>query len=65
MDWNKIQQSWPIWKPTIGKAWEKLTKEDLSTLSGNREQLADKISHRYKISEEEAERQITSWLSSQ
>ena len=65
MDWIQVEKNWPKWQPMVGREWEKLTEKDLESLSGNREQLAAIISERYKITSEEAERQITTWLCDQ
>ena len=39
MDWNRIEGNWKQAQGRIKEKWGKLTEDDLTTISGRREQL--------------------------
>jgi uncharacterized protein YjbJ (UPF0337 family) len=59
--WDKIQGGWMSTKGAVKEQWGKLTDDDLTTISGKRDQLIGKIQIRYGVSREEAERQVAGW----
>jgi len=59
--WDKIQGGWMSTKGAVKEQWGKLTDDDLTTISGKRDQLVGKIQIRYGVSREEAERQVAGW----
>jgi uncharacterized protein YjbJ (UPF0337 family) len=63
MNWNRIEGNWEQFKGSIQEQWGKLTGDDLDVIDGNRKQLAGKIQERYGKAQDEAEREIDSWLS--
>jgi len=63
MNWDRIEGNW---KQVVGKArvqWGKLTDGDFDIVAGRREQLAGKIQERYGIAKEDADKQISAWIS--
>jgi uncharacterized protein YjbJ (UPF0337 family) len=62
MNWNQIEGNWEQFKGQIQSQWGKLTNDDLDVIKGNRRQLAGRIQERYGRAEEEAEREIETWL---
>jgi uncharacterized protein YjbJ (UPF0337 family) len=64
MNWNQIEGNWEQFKGKIQSQWGNLTNDDLDVIKGNRKQLAGRIQERYGKAEEEAERDIDTWLSS-
>jgi len=58
MNSDQIKENW---KQFIGKAkekWGRLTNDDWTVVEGKRDQLVGKIQERYRITREEAERQL-------
>jgi uncharacterized protein YjbJ (UPF0337 family) len=49
-------------KGQLKSKWGKLTDEDVTNLSGKRENLVGKLQVRYGILKDEAERQADEWL---
>jgi uncharacterized protein YjbJ (UPF0337 family) len=63
MNWDRIEGNW---KQVVGKAraqWGKLTDGDFDIVAGRREQLAGRIQERYGIAKEDADKQISTWIS--
>jgi uncharacterized protein YjbJ (UPF0337 family) len=63
MNWNRVEGNWEQFKGSAQKQWGKLTGDDLDVIAGNRKQLAGKLQERYGKAQDEAEREIDSWLS--
>jgi uncharacterized protein YjbJ (UPF0337 family) len=62
MNWNQVEGNWEQFKGSVQKNWGKLTGDDLDVIKGNRKQLAGKLQERYGTAQEEAERDIDTWL---
>ncbi len=62
MNWNQVEGNWEQFKGKAQAQWGKLTGDDLDVIKGNRKQLAGKIQEAYGKTQEEAEREIDSWL---
>ena len=63
MNWDQMEGKW---KQLVGSAkqhWAKLTDDDLTYISGKKDELIGKIQERYGLSGEEAERQANAWSS--
>jgi len=65
MNWDQIQLDWMQFKAKVRKNWAKLTDEDLTRISGRREELVDRLQARYGFAESEAEREIEAWMKAQ
>jgi uncharacterized protein YjbJ (UPF0337 family) len=63
MNWNQIEGNWEQFKGKVQSQWGELTNDDLDIIKGNRRQLAGRIQERYGKAEEDAEREIDTWLS--
>ncbi len=63
MNKNQIEGNWEQLKGKIQEKWGKLTNDDLDVIEGDRKQLAGKIQERYGRAEEQAEKEVDSWLS--
>jgi uncharacterized protein YjbJ (UPF0337 family) len=63
MNWNQIEGNWEQVKGKVQTQWGKLTNDDLDVIKGNRRELAGRIQERYGKAEEEAEKEIDTWLS--
>lgn len=58
MNWDIIEGNWNQAKGRVKEQWGKLTDDDLSTISGKRDQLAGKLQQRYGIAKGEVEKQL-------
>ena len=65
MDANKdmMQGKWHELKGQVKQQWGKLTDDDLTRLSGKREELTGVLQQRYGYGKAQAELEINSWLS--
>ena len=64
MNWDQVEGKW---KQVSGKAkqkWGKLTDDDLTIISGKREQLAGILQERYGLAKDQAEKQIDEFTTS-
>jgi uncharacterized protein YjbJ (UPF0337 family) len=48
-------------KGTVKQKWGKLTDDDLTTLSGKKDEFVGKLQERYGYTREQAEREATEW----
>jgi len=58
MKWYEIAGDWQQFTGLVKEKWGKLTDADLTTFSGNSEQLAGILQKKYGYGREEAEKQI-------
>jgi uncharacterized protein YjbJ (UPF0337 family) len=65
MDWARIAANWEHFKGNAQRHWRKLSAEELDAIAGSREQLATHIERAYRLSLEEAEKQLDSWQQAQ
>ena len=54
--------NWTQMKGKVKEKWGKLTNDELDQIEGRRDQLIGKVRKAYDISEEEAERQVDSFM---
>lgn len=64
MNWTQVEGKWGQLKGQLRSKWSKLTDDDIGMLDGKRESLVGKLTERYGIMKDEAERQIDGWLNS-
>lgn len=62
MNWNQVEGNWKQFKGKAQMQWGKLTGDELDQIKGGREQLVGKIQERYGKAQDEAEREVDSWL---
>jgi uncharacterized protein YjbJ (UPF0337 family) len=65
MNWDQIQVNWMQFKDKIANNWAKLTDEDLTRISGRRNELVGRLQARYGFAKTEAEREIEAWTKAQ
>ena len=58
MKWYQIALDWKQFTGLVKEKWDKLTDGDLTTFSGNSDQLAGLLQKKYGFAKDEAERQI-------
>jgi len=62
MNWDRIEGNWMQFKGKARQQWGKLTNDDLELVKGKRTELAGRLQERYGIAQDEADREIDSWL---
>lgn len=58
MNWDEIKGNWKQFQGRVKTQWGKLTDDDMTVISGHRDQLVGRIQERYGIEKDEAERQV-------
>lgn len=58
MNWDQIEGKWKQYAGKIKSKWGKLTDDDITMLSGKKDQLVGLVQERYGIARDEAERQV-------
>jgi len=61
MNWKPISDDRARFKAAVQAQWVKLTDANLETVAGNRLALIASIRAAYKISQEQAEKQVDAW----
>lgn len=64
MNWTQVEGKWGQMKGRLRSQWSKLTDDDVGVLDGKRETLVGKLTERYGIMKDDAERQVDGWLRS-
>jgi uncharacterized protein YjbJ (UPF0337 family) len=63
MNSDQFEGKWKQLKGSVKQRWGKLTDDDITTLSGKKDQLVGKIQERYGITREQAEKEADEWAS--
>ncbi len=63
MNWDQVEGKWKQLKGSAKQQWGKLTDDDLTRISGKKDELVGRIQERYGITKEEAQRQADLWSS--
>ncbi len=61
MNSDQFEGKWKQLKGTLKQRWGKFTDDDITALSGKKDQLVGKIQERYGITREQAEREADEW----
>jgi uncharacterized protein YjbJ (UPF0337 family) len=61
MNWDRIEGNWKQLNGSVKEQWGKLTDYQLDVIAGRRESLASKIQQIYRVSGDEAEKQLSAW----
>jgi uncharacterized protein YjbJ (UPF0337 family) len=64
MNWDQVEGKWKQLTGSVKQQWAKLTDDDLTFISGKKDELIGKVQERYGISREEAQRQAEAWSDS-
>jgi uncharacterized protein YjbJ (UPF0337 family) len=62
MNWDRIEGNWKEMKGRIKQQWGDLTDDDMSVMSGKRDELAGRLQQRYGYAKDRAETEIDEWL---
>jgi uncharacterized protein YjbJ (UPF0337 family) len=58
MNWDQVEGKWKEYSGKIKEKWGKLTDDDLTVISGKKEQLVGKLQQRYGMAKDQAEQQV-------
>lgn len=61
MNSDQFEGQWKQLKGKVKQRWGKLTDDDLTTLSGKKDELVGRIQQRYGITREQAEKEADEW----
>jgi uncharacterized protein YjbJ (UPF0337 family) len=61
MNSDQFEGKWKQLKGSVKQRWAKLTDDDLTALSGKKDELVGKIQERYGITREQAETEADEW----
>lgn len=62
MNWDQVEGKWKQSKGKFREKWGRLTDDDLTVISGQRDQLVGRLQERYGIAKEEAEHQADAFV---
>jgi uncharacterized protein YjbJ (UPF0337 family) len=58
MNWDQITGNWNQFKGKVKEKWGKLTDDDLTTISGKRDQLVGVLQQKYGFAKSQAEQEL-------
>ncbi len=61
MNSDQFEGKWKQLKGSVKQRWGKLTDDDVTSLSGQKDQLVGKIQERYGITREQATKEADEW----
>lgn len=61
MNWDQVAGNWKQMKGAAKQRWAKLTDDDMTSLSGKRDELVGKIQERYGYTREQAQKEADAW----
>ena len=61
MNSDQFEGKWKQMKGSVKQRWGKLTDDDVTTLSGKKDELVGKIQERYGITREQAQKEADEW----
>lgn len=61
MNSDQFEGQWKQLKGKVKQRWGKLTDDDLTALSGKKDELVGRIQQRYGITREQAEKEADEW----
>jgi uncharacterized protein YjbJ (UPF0337 family) len=63
MNSDQFEGKWKQLKGSLKQRWGKLTDDDITTLSGKKDELVGRLQERYGITREQAQREADEWAS--
>jgi uncharacterized protein YjbJ (UPF0337 family) len=63
MNSDQFEGKWKQLKGSVKQRWGKLTDDDITMLSGKKDEFVGKLQERYGITREQAEREADEWAS--
>ena len=62
MQWNDVEHHWPALRQRARRHWFHLTQDDVDGINGAREELVERVQERYKLTRQEAEKEVDAWV---
>jgi len=62
MNWDQFAGSWKQAAGKVKEKWGKLTDDDLTVVSGKRDQLSGLLQKRYGMAKEQAEKELDEFI---
>ena len=62
MNWDRVEGNWKEFQGKVQQQWGKLTNDDLEVVKGKRTELSGRLRQRCGYMEDQAEREIDTWL---
>jgi uncharacterized protein YjbJ (UPF0337 family) len=62
MNWDRVEGNWKLFAGKAKEKWGKLNDDDLTTITGKREQLEGKIQERYGYAKDQVKKDVDDWL---
>ncbi len=62
MNWTQVEGKWEQLKAEAKSQWGKLTDDDLTHVSGQRDKLVGKLQERYGVLLERAQKDVDDWF---
>jgi uncharacterized protein YjbJ (UPF0337 family) len=62
MQWNDVEPNWPALRQRARRHWFHLTQDDVDGIKGTREELVERVQERYKLTRQEAEKEVDAWV---
>lgn len=63
MNSDQFEGKWKQLKGSVKQRWAKLTDDDVTALSGKKDELIGKLQERYGITREQAQKEADDWAS--
>lgn len=62
MNWDQIKGDWKQLSAKLKEKWDKLTDDDLTKISGKRDQLVDVLQQRYGYEKERVDTELDKFI---
>lgn len=62
MNWDQVEGAWEHFKGDVKKAWGKLTDDDLTYVSGQRDRLVGKVHEHYGTVKDQVYKDVDAWV---
>lgn len=61
MDWDELKTRWQAHRGHLEHHWQRISEREFDEIAGDRQRLSRRIQEVYRVSPEEAEREIAAW----
>lgn len=62
MNWDQFEGKWEQMKGQVKQKWGKFTNDDMTVISGKKDQLLGKLRERYGYTTEQADRELGAFM---
>jgi hypothetical protein len=61
MDWDDLKTRWQAHRGHLEHHWQRISEREFDEIAGDRQRLSQRIQEVYRVSPEDAEREIAAW----